>query len=139
MSQAANIDDAGNDYKKRDRQNYGGAYLQLGATVGFVMPVKAYISPPLLAYNTTYHVEDQATDWAIAMINWYNSQPGHALIVAVRLDIYTYNSMCADCADYYQRSKYVGDIAEHTGITHVDVYIWTSDGNPGSGIVPAPD
>lgn len=55
--------EAGEDNKKRDLTNFGGAYLQLGTMVnGTFVPVKGYISPPLLAYETDYHVEDQAVD-----------------------------------------------------------------------------
>ncbi|HEU5384063.1 MAG TPA: RHS repeat-associated core domain-containing protein, partial [Ktedonobacteraceae bacterium] len=137
-SRATNVSEAGKDNKKRDLTNYGGAYLQLGNVVnGVFVPVQGYISPPLLAYETDYHVEDQAVDWAIAMIKWYNSQPNHLPITAVRLDIYTFQAPCPACSGYYRKSAYAGDIAEHTGITDVDVQIWTSDGNPGGGIVPA--
>ena len=125
--------------KERQLTNYGGVYLQLGNVVnGVFVPVYGYISPPLASYESPYHVEDNATDWAVAMTNYYQSLPGHRSISAVRLDIYTFQAPCPLCANYYRKSSYAGDIAAHTGILDVDVRIWTSKGNENQvNITPA--
>lgn len=141
-AKSASHADAGKNKEKRDRQNYGGAYLQLGEMVnGVFVPVAGFISPPLLAFETDYHVEDQATDWAIAMIQWYNSQPDHKPVTAVRLDIYTFQPPCDLCSGYYHRNDgYAVDIMEHVPtIVNAEVTIWTSDGINGdkAPITPA--
>lgn len=92
------------------------------------------LSPPILAANTDYHVEDSTVDWAISEINKYQTEGGHKPINAVILDIYTFKAPCSACGLYYYLGRYVGNIAQHTGITNAKVRIWTSNGNIGGAI-----